>query len=46
MTTVTSIDNSKFWTSVLRKGLVLFALLACFTMFRVDMDYSVASAQT
>ena len=44
MTTVTSVDNSKFWTSVLRKGLVLYLVLACFAMFRIDIDYSVASA--
>lgn len=41
MTTVTSVDNSKFWTNVLRKGLVLYVVLASFLMFRIDIDYSV-----
>jgi hypothetical protein len=41
MTTVTSVDNSKFWTNLLRKGLILYVILACFLMFRIDIDYSV-----
>mmetsp|Transcript_21816 Transcript_21816/g.72131 ORF Transcript_21816/g.72131 Transcript_21816/m.72131 type:complete len:1350 (-) Transcript_21816:256-4305(-) len=40
MTLVTSVDNSKFWSSVVSRATSVCLLLLCFFMFRVDLDYA------
>jgi len=40
MTSVTSIDNSKFWRNVVTKGLAVYVILACVCMYEIDMAYS------
>jgi hypothetical protein len=36
ITLVTSVDNSKFWTSVARNVLACYLVLACIFMFQVS----------
>ena len=40
MTLVTAVDNSRFWSRLVGRGMLVYIILAVVCMFRVDMDYA------